>query len=292
MGRQQWLSRREVAILKERLRSTYRRKYRSLFLSLFKLEGLDYEVDRYILNKIYDGINLAAFKLAINEEAGTMVGFQPFSEEGYDLYSHPIGIRLIPTNNWPYIPRKTLKNEQETTLFKNDYILSSMVDLYVNRLVDIDMTITTNLKLHKMPFVVQSEMEKDAIDQVLSDVAVVAISKDVGMKAFATNTPYIIDKLNKYRMEVETELLTVLGVKGMKFEKQAQMTTDEVNMNDEEINSYKNRLLDKITVWFDRVNALFGTQLTVALNNDYYDEESALQEPEKVENKEEDENAV
>lgn len=291
MGRQQWLSRKEIAIQKDRLRNIYRRKYRSLFLSLFKIEGLDYEVDKYILSKIYEGVNLAAFKLNINAEAGTIVGFQPFSEEGYDLYSHPINIRLIPTNNWKYIPRKSLKNEEEVTLFKVDYILLSIVDTYVNRLVDIDMTIQTNLKLHKMPFIVTSDQEKDAIDQVLSDINVVALSKDVGLKSIQTNTPYIIDKLNKYRMEVETELLTIIGVKGMKFEKQAQMTTDEVNMNDEEINSYKNRMLDKLTIWFDRVNELFGTNIKVMLNSEYHDEEAMPEEPEE-QDQEEEENAI
>ena len=286
MGRQQWLSRKEIAIQKDRLRNIYRRKYRSLFLSLFKIEGLDYEVDKYILSKIYEGVNLAAFKLNINAEAGTIVGFQPFNEEGYDLYSHPINIRLIPTNNWKYIPRKLLKNEEEVTLFKVDYILLSIVDTYVNRLVDIDMTIQTNLKLHKMPFIVTSDQEKDAIDQVLSDINVVALSKDVGLKSIQTNTPYIIDKLNKYRMEVETELLTIIGVKGMKFEKQAQMTTDEVNMNDEEINSYKNRMLDKLTIWFDRVNELFGTNIKVMLNSEYHDEEDMPEEPEEQDQEE------
>lgn len=291
MGRQQWQSRKEIAIQKDRLRNIYRRKYRSLFLSLFKIEGLDYEVDKYILSKIYEGVNLAAFKLNINSEAGTIVGFQPFSEEGYDLYSHPINIRLIPTNKWKYIPRKSLKNEEEVTLFKVDYILLSIVDTYVNRLVDIDMTIQTNLKLHKMPFIVTSDQEKDAIDQVLSDINVVALSKDVGLKSIQTNTPYIIDKLNKYRMEVETELLTIIGVKGMKFEKQAQMTVEEVNMNDEEINSYKNRMLDKLTIWFDRVNELFGTNIEVMLNSEYHDEEAMPEEPEEQE-QEEEENAI
>jgi hypothetical protein len=50
-------------------------------------------------------------------------------------------------------------------------------------------------------------------------------------------------------------------------------------------------MLDKLTIWFDRVNELFGTNIEVMLNSEYHDEEAMPEEPEE-QDQEEEENAI
>ena len=68
-----------------------------------------------------------------------------------------------------------------------------------------------------------------------------------GIQVLTTNTPYVADKLNEYKFELEREILTFLGLNN-NFEKKERLLTNEVDSNNQFIEAnieiqYKNRLI-------------------------------------------------
>ena len=260
----------ELTAFRETLKYNYLKKFKVLFLSVFEFKGFDYGEDYYILDKIFNGENIAVFKLktAVGEESPC--AFQSYSPEGYDMYNNPVRVRILNLRSDPRIPSQYLSNNVDVVLFRPQINYSSQLQPLIELLVDADMTIRTNLKLHKMPFMIDgSDQMKKTINDVLSDKALVALDETMTIRSASTNTPYIIDKLEQFKIAIESRILSLIGIKGQKMEKMAQMTVDEVNNNSEEINGFKNHLVDSITKWLSKANELFGTSYEVVLNDDY-----------------------
>jgi hypothetical protein len=273
-----------VAKIKDRLRRMYQSKYKALFLNMFEFENLEYRESTYIMNNIYTGTSLAAFRLNTNDEVH-LVGFAPYTEMYYYLYGYPIKIRPLNTWNSKLIPNRFLENNKNTVIIVPDLQPAQIVDNYVEQLIDIDMTIRTNLKTHKIPFGVKSERELDIIDQILDDEEYVFLSDDLTLNAVNLNTPYIIDKLMALRSDKESELLTFLGINNVKHTKAAQQNNPEIDSNRQEIGVYKDILLTKLENWFEKINELFGTNYSVKPNEEpiteiqeFQDEEDDLNE--------------
>lgn len=249
------------------LKSMLARKYRTLFVNRLKFSGMDYEVPRFIMNKLFEGTQLTSLLLNTNEEV-VNVGFTPYSPEGLNMYGYPVWIRPINQFNSPLIDTsRPLMNNIEASIIRPDFNYAEMVESYVNRIVDVEMTIRTNIKLHKMPFIVKSDEMKSAIEDVLDDKEVVAIAESAGtVQSAQTGTPFIIDKLQNYKLELENELLNLLGIKSIKHEKQAQMNVDETNMAEQEASVYQDLLFDKVKEWLNQTNEIFGTNFSVEIN--------------------------
>ena len=93
-------------------------------------------------------------------------------------------------------------------------------------------------------------------------------------------TPYVADKLNQYKYELEREILTFLSLNN-NFEKKERLLTDEVNSNNDFINTnamlmYKNRLQA-----CEEINKKFGLNVRVLPNKDmiskYYSDEEEME---------------
>lgn len=256
--------------VREMLTYGYRKKYWTLFVSKYRLLGFDYGVPTYILDNIYRGRSLASFKLKTPVDVD-VVAFQPFSEAGFDLYNNPVGVFITPSKDYDKIPFEILVNNKDCALYRCDYSIYDIVESKIEQMVDIDMTIRTNVKLHKIPWIAKGgDKILSLLDDILNDKSVVAVDEadvDTELGAVCTGAPYLIDKLQQAKISIDTEILSIIGVKGQKQEKQAQMTTDEVNMNDEEVNGLGNRIFDKIDEWLKKTNELFGTNYSLSDNN-------------------------
>ena len=95
---------------------------------------------------------------------------------------------------------------------------------------------------------------------ILNDEQIVTLNQ-LDMQVLNTATPYVIDKLQRYRNEKESELLTVLGIDNVKFEKAAQMNVDEITANDDEINAYRNVISNRIEAFIEQLNEVLGHNL-------------------------------
>ena len=90
--------------------------------------------------------------------------------------------------------------------------VSEIVDMYIDQIVDVDMTIRTNLKLHKLPWLIGVTPEnKDKMQALITAIEndETALFADVEspLDSVSNGAPYIIDKLYAYKQAIENELL-------------------------------------------------------------------------------------
>ena len=87
------------------------------------------------------------------------------------------------------------------------------------------------------------------------------------------DTTALIDRLLTSRRMVVNNFLTEIGINNANLSKKERLNSDEVNANDEEIVAVANVVLDNIKQGFDTANKIFGTNLSVELNEEDTEED-------------------
>ena len=258
--------RRNLRVLTEKNLKT---KYRLLFLNEFEFINLDYAVGDYLMNKLLSEGTVAAFNLTSALEEKKDLAFGSYVPYKRDWKGDPYQIKIL--NEWkhPRVPSDYLKNNENAVVLELGFIPMAFINEYVQRLMDIQATIDTNLVVNKMPFVIKSTDKKtiNAIKELLINEQVIWVN-DNQFEVLDTKVPYIIDKLSLHKQEVEAELLSVLGIDGVKFEKKAQMTKDEVNANDDEIDAYRKIIRDRMEAFFSQINKVLGHNISIEQDQD------------------------
>lgn len=244
-------------------------KYRALFLNDPEIEGLDYGVKEFLMNKLLYSGQIAAFKLNINKEVGAKLGFGSFVPKLWDWKNKPIKVKILNEKGSPLIPTNDLYNDKEVVLLELDFIPNSFILEYVDRIMDIEATINTNLQVHKLPWIIKSSDPKTirAIKKLLQNEEVIWVD-ELQFEVIEAKAPYIIDKLQLYKSETEAELLSVLGIDNVKFEKKAQMTKDEVNSNNDEIDAYRMIFRHKLEEFFKQIKEVLGFDIKLKKDKD------------------------
>ena len=93
-----------------------------------------------------------------------------------------------------------------------------------------------------------------------------------------TTTPYVADKLNEYKYELEREILTFFGLNNS-FEKKERLLVDEVNSNNDYINRNVDIMYANRKSACEELNRKFGLNVKVTKNNNF--ENSYDQDEEK-----------
>lgn len=266
-----------VIELESKIRQTYINKYYNIWMSKFKWTGLDEDIkaqqENFIMRKLWcDGTVSCRYMKNVD----TLV-FAPYAGFEYDLYDFPSKVTLINLRNAPIqmIPVDPQVVGKEVVLGwaqPNHKPIADIVRFYVDRMVQVDMVINTNLNLQKMPFLIGvNETDKDKMHDVLrrilnNEVVIFTDLEDVQrIQALATQTPYIIDKLTAHKRALEQELLTVLGIdnNGSQNLEQTHVSVDAVNANNDVINDYANAIEDEIDKWLDQIRRVFGREVNI-----------------------------
>ena len=266
-----------VIELESKIRQTYINKYYNIWMSKFKWTGLDEDIkaqqENFIMRKLWcDGTVSCRYMKNVD----TLV-FAPYAGFEYDLYDFPSKVTLINLRNAPIqmIPLDPQVVGKEVVLGwaqPNHKPIADIVRFYVDRMVQVDMVINTNLNLQKMPFLIGvNETDKAKMHDVLrrilnNEVVIFTDLEDVQrIQALATQTPYIIDKLVAHKRAIEQELLTILGIdnNGSQNLEQTHVSVDAVNANNDVINDYANAIQDEIEKWLDQIRKVFGRQVNI-----------------------------
>lgn len=265
----------EPSVLRRKWFEHFYFKYANLFKSSYRCDELQEQEQDYILEQFWLGSGVAAFNL-INPETRTpltsLIGFQQFVEHEWNLYNYPIKCRLLNPRNSPNVPTKDLEVNKEVVLgWSNKAHISvyQMIEPLIYALVDLKMTENTNLTLQKLPFLVpvdevDKERKKDIIENILNDdIAVFANLTDINtLKVLPTPAPYIVDKINTQEVNIENQILTIIGIDNIgSIEKKERVNTDEANSNNELINDHSENFLQCLTKWSDRIKEVLGFEM-------------------------------
>ena len=116
---------------------------------------------------------------------------------------------------------------------------------YCTKLAQIDSTMNTNLIQQKVPFIFATSKEneftiKNLYTKMYSGEPAIFVDQslltngELNIQSVSCEAPYIIDKLQQHRFEIEKELLTFLGI-NTTIEKKERLLVDETNANNEQI---------------------------------------------------------
>ena len=266
-----------VLELQNKIKQNYINKYYNIWMSKFEWEGLDEELkeqqENFIMRKFWSDGTLAAR----NVDKVNILAFAPYGGMEYDMYDFPskvtlVNLRNAPVNVIPFEPQVVNKDVVIGWCQPNHKPIAAVVQYYVERMVEVDMVINTNLNLMKMPFLVGvNEVDKKKMEDIVrrilnNEVVVFADLQELNkVQSLATQTPYIIDKLVEHKRGLEQELMTYMGVdnNGSASLEQTHVSVDAVNANNDIINDYGNAIEGEINKWLAQIERVLNRKLTI-----------------------------
>lgn len=270
--------------LRQKIKFYYEEKFYNKFLNKFNFKGtLDYQQINYIMRQFWSASrgSVAVFKRKVFDESKPweQLVFAPWVVGGkFNCYDFPITLRFVNTRAVSFIPDTEFTIDVDAVIGyiqRNKKGVYSSIAPMIDKLVDFEMTIRTNLKAQKTPWLLGVSPENETKMQTLwenieSDEPKLFVSiedlKDA--KALVSGANYNIDKLEQQRQQVENEILTRLGIDNMGImEKKEHFTVDEVNSNQEQIESSSDEYLDCLKEFFSRIENVLGYKIEVELRN-------------------------
>ena len=266
-----------VAELRNKCKQNYINKYYNIWMSKFKWTGLDEEMaaeeENFIMRKFWSDGTICARPIKNTD----LMIYTPWSLQELNYYDLPetvlmTNLHSVSSNLIPTEPQIVNKDVVLLYCQPNHKPILSTVAYYVDRMVQVDLVINTNLQLQKMPWLIgvdEADKDKmeDVIDRILSDeIVVFADLQSLGkIQALATNAPYIIDKLTDYKRGLEQELMTFLGVdnNGSTNLEQTHITVDAINANNDIINDYGNAIEGEIKKGLAKIKRVFNRDIQI-----------------------------
>lgn len=255
--------------LRQMLKNKYYNQYFSIFMNLIETTGLTREQRYYLFAQLWWRGTIAAFKESITGE----LIFAPYAPISWNMYSLPESVVLI--NKWgvPVIPSSVQVVNKDVVLGFMQYSkkpIQEIIAYYIDRMIQVDLVINTNINLHKLPYLVgvspeDKEKMLDVVDRILNDELVIAADLEMlqAIKTLNVAPPYIIDKLHAYRIQLENELLTYLGIDNSGTqEKATTMLLDEINANNEMINGSQEQFKACLDEFAEGIKEILGIDIS------------------------------
>lgn len=299
----------------------YENKYFGLFLNAYKFTNLSKSQSRYLLKRMWKQGTVACFivegtredptlKQALTNSSPNTVSisqdnpdgllvFVPYAVNQWNIEDEPTVITLVNTRGATFIPQKPQIVNKDCVIgwaHTSHASVCSLVMYYIEKIVDVEKTIDTNLFVHKLPrLIVCSPEDKARVDDIMEAI------ENGEHKIFLDATDfqaiknvlesgqgsYIIDKLYAYKQSLENELLTFLGINNVALEKKERLITDEANSNNQLINDSSDCFLDSLKAFCEEISDVLGYTISVeansspASNPEMEDEEDSQEEEEE-----------
>lgn len=294
----------------------YESKYFGLFLNAYKFTNLSKNQSRYLLKKLWKNGTVCAFILEGSRQEPTLkealtntskntvsVGFDnsngliifvPYAVNQWNIEDEPSVINYVNTRGANFIPNGPKIVNKDCVIgwaHTSHMPVVSLVRYYIDRIVDVENTINTNLFVHKLPrLIICSPQDRERVANIveaiergenklfldMDDWQAVKNVLESGQGA------YIIDKLYLYKQNLENELLSFLGINNIQIEKKERLITDEAESNNQLINDSSDCFLDSLKSFCEEITSILGYPIQVEANSN----PASNEEYENVENTE------
>ena len=267
-------------------------KYKMLSLNMFRWEGLPQTIEsRHIENSLFN----YGLCLIVNDDD---LGFISVPCN-YGAY---MNVNNVPTEvitcgfnyikTFDYIRKD--KNKCQLIL-NNDLAIGNEQYIfdYAQRMFEVENCIRVNINQQKFPWFVNTtpnskKTMEEMFKKVMNGDPYIMGSKDqIGsVEVLTLNTPYIADKLNAYKYELEREVLSFHGLNN-NFEKKERLLVDEVNSNNDFIDRNVELMYRQRQLACESLNKKFGWNVRVInLNEETKDKQKLELIKEEGENNE------
>lgn len=256
--------------------ATFYRQYydrlKELSMVMFDWQGLPPSVDpRFLEMCLFTQGKAVFFK---DEVLGHLV-LKCATDGGFDVYGNPVRRRAYADNGYT----NNLTDKNSVIIWNNYNKTNSITDVQVfaQRLANIDSTIDINLKAQKTPILIRcSEQQRMTLLNMYAQYSgdepcIFGDSKlDMSqMTVFTTGAPFIADKVREEKNQTWNEALTYLGISNTNITKRERMVTDEViRAQGGTIASRYSRLQMRRKAC-EEINAMFGLNVTCDYREDF-----------------------
>ncbi len=265
-------------------------KYFNVFLNKFEVTGLDSWSKEYTLRKLFEGGTIATFSLN-----GLPVQSQ-YAIATYGLNWRPATANVINECGVPGYPTKALTVDKDIVIGYLQHShkgIASTIDYYIDRMVQVLMSILVNLETSKLPFLIGVNDDnisaiEDVIDRIYDNELAVFMPIEVAeqLKVANTGSQYLVDKLWAQYLNFECDLLTALGIDCNALNMD-RITMDQANANNVLIDNINDGFNDCLKDYTDKVNELFGIGLSIKVKTQeiksLHEDEEILEDDEEEE---------
>lgn len=255
---------------REEIRCMYDEKYFNLFLSSRDCEGLTREEAEFTLRKFWGQGKVACFEYG--SKGSGAIAFANYTPFNYNMYNFPINVILINEKGVQGIPNRVLKVGEDVVLgwaLHSQTPIHRIVSNYLDRITDVEMAIRMNVKAHKIPLAIEVNQDNESNAEELNrniesdEYKFFIKSGDIDMlKAVSSGAPFILDKLHAYKVSLENELLTFLGINNIAMEKKERLIVDEAEGNDALIKSYALMIDESLDEFSKEIERVFGVHVS------------------------------
>ena len=250
--------------------------YQMLALNRYKWENLPNGIEsRYIEQMLYDNGECALFD---HPDFGLTV-LRSSSRENLNVYGEPTKLSLTGFNE-----HRTVMMDKCVRILNNDLGLPAQENIlyYARRMAEID-DIMQNLRQQRVPYLFATDENnsfsmKTLYDKMYQGEPAIFIDKEMlngqteNIMVIPTNAPYLVDKLQIQKQEMERELLTFLGINNT-LEKKERLLQDETNSNNQFIKMSSDIGFKQRQLACQMMNEKFGLNVTVRETQDEFQEE-------------------
>lgn len=251
--------------------------YQMMALNRYKWENLPNGIEsRYIEQMLYDNGECAMFD---HPDLGLCV-LRSSSRENLNIYGEPTKLTLTGFNE-----HRTVMMDECVRILNNDLGLPTQQDIiyYARRMAEIDDIIMQNLRQQRVPYLFATNENnqfsiKSLYDRMYQGEPAIFIDGDMlkgepeNIMVLPTQAPYLVDKLQIQKQEMERELLTFLGINNT-LEKKERLLVDETNSNNQYIKMASDLGFKQRQLACEQINKMFGLNVAVSETQDEFQQE-------------------
>ena len=290
-----------VAGEKTSAKSFYESKYFGLFLNAYKFTNLSKNQQRYLLKQMWKQGTVAAFVIegtrkdpTLNEALSNsspntvsvgqdnpdgLLCLCPYAVQQWNIEDEPTVVTLVNTRGATFIPQTPQIVNKDVVIgwaHTSHSSIRKLVLFYIDRIVEVENTIATNLFVHKLPrLIVCSPEDKKRCEEIVQAIESGEHKLFLEAEDFAAiknvlesgQGSYIIDKLYQYKQNLENELHTFLGLNNIPIEKQERLINAEAHSNDQLINDSSDCFLDSLKAFCEEMTDILGYNVDVEANS-------------------------
>ena len=249
--------------------------YQMLALNRYKWENLPKGIEsRYIEQMLYDNGECAMFD---HPDLGLCV-LRSSSRENLNIYGEPTKLTLTGFNE-----HRVVMMDECVRIMNNDLALPTLPNIvyYARRMAEIDDIIMQNLRQQRVPYLFATDENnsfsmKSLYDRMYQGEPAIFIDKEMlkgepeNIMVIPTAAPYLVDKLQIQKQEMERELLTFLGINNT-LEKKERLLQDETNSNNQFIKMSSDIGFKQRQLACEQINEMFGLNVRVVETQDEFE---------------------
>ena len=251
--------------------------YQMLALNRYKWENLPNGIEsRYIEQMLFDNGECAMFD---HPDLGLCV-LRSSSRENLNIYGEPTKLTVTGFNE-----HRTVMMDECVRIMNNDLALPSLPDIlyYSRRMAEIDDIIMQNLRQQRVPYLLATNENnqlsiKMLYEKMYQGEPAIFIDKEMlkgepeNIMVLPVQVPYLVDKLQIEKQEMERELLTFLGINNT-LEKKERLLVDETNSNNQFIKMASDIGFKQRQLACEQMNKMFGLNISVLETQDEFESE-------------------